>query len=224
MKQRKIADKDTSLTDVVNDFYARFEQNASGAMLPAPTAPDAPVPTVTAVDIRSVFLGVNPRKAMGLDRHPGLALRSCADQLAEVFTNIFNLFLLQAEVLTRFKKTTIIPVPKTAHAIKEAEGLVMRCNKNNLSLNIGKTKEPSTDFRKKGREHIPIYVNRAEIETMESVTFLGVTITNNLSWTSHVDATIKAAQQCLFFHRQLRKFGMSIRTLTTFTDAPLKHT
>eukprot|EP00061_Rhincodon_typus_P000844 g12960.t1 len=39
------------------------------------------------------------------------------DQLAEVFTNIFNLSLRQAKVPARFKKTTIIPVPKKTHAM-----------------------------------------------------------------------------------------------------------
>eukprot|EP00061_Rhincodon_typus_P003461 g20141.t1 len=52
---------------------------------------------------------------MGPDSVPSRALRSCADQLAEVLTNIFNLSLLQAKVPTCFKKTTIIPVPKKAH-------------------------------------------------------------------------------------------------------------
>eukprot|EP00061_Rhincodon_typus_P014864 g42209.t1 len=85
--------------------------------MPAPTASDTPVPSVTASDVRSVFLGINPKKATGPDGVPGRALRSCADQLVEVFTDIFNLSLLQAEVFTCFKKTTIIPVPKKAHAM-----------------------------------------------------------------------------------------------------------
>eukprot|EP00061_Rhincodon_typus_P016956 g45434.t1 len=54
---------------------------------------------------------------MSLDGVPGRELRSCVDQLAEVFTDIFKLSLLQAEVPTCFKKTTIIPVPKKAHAM-----------------------------------------------------------------------------------------------------------
>eukprot|EP00061_Rhincodon_typus_P001336 g14490.t1 len=41
-------------------------------------------------------------------------------------------------------------------------------------------------------------------------------ITYNLSWTSHVDVIVKKAQQHLFFLGQLKKFGMSIRSLTNF--------
>ncbi len=40
------------------------------------------------------------------------AVKSCADRLAGVFTNIFNLSLQQAVVPTCLKATTIVPVPK----------------------------------------------------------------------------------------------------------------
>eukprot|EP00061_Rhincodon_typus_P005376 g24811.t1 len=71
-------------------------------------------------------------------------------------------------------------------------------------------------FKKKGGEHAPIYINGTEVERVKSITFLRVTITGDLSWTSHIDVTVKKAQQHLFFLRQLRKFGMSIGTLTDF--------
>eukprot|EP00061_Rhincodon_typus_P003161 g19435.t1 len=53
----------------------------------------------------------------------------------------------------------------------------------------------------KGGEHAPIYINRTEVETVESIKFLRVTITENLFWTSHIDATVKKTQQRLFFLR-----------------------
>eukprot|EP00061_Rhincodon_typus_P004878 g23649.t1 len=54
---------------------------------------------------------------MGPDGVPGCALRSCVDQLAEVFTDIFNLSLLQGKVPICFKTTTITPVPKKARVM-----------------------------------------------------------------------------------------------------------
>eukprot|EP00061_Rhincodon_typus_P012621 g38470.t1 len=74
---------------------------------------------------------------------------------------------------------------------RQLESLVMWCNENNLFLNVGKTKELIIDFRKKGGEHVPIYINGTEIERVKSIQFLRVTITDNLSWTSHADATVK---------------------------------
>eukprot|EP00061_Rhincodon_typus_P006979 g28179.t1 len=97
----------------------------------------------------------------------------------------------------------------------------MCCNESNLSLHVSKTKELIIDFRKKGGEHIHICINRAEVERVESVKFLGVLTTDNLFWTSLVDATIKKTQQCLFL-RRLRKFDMSIRTLTNFYRCPIE--
>eukprot|EP00061_Rhincodon_typus_P010930 g35572.t1 len=99
---------------------------------------------------------------------------------------------------------------------REIEGLVMWCIENNLSLNVGKTKGLIIDLRKKGGEHAPIYIHGAKAERVDSVKFLGVTITNNLSWTSHVNATVKKPQHHLFFLRRLRKFGMTTRSLTNF--------
>eukprot|EP00061_Rhincodon_typus_P009622 g33262.t1 len=99
---------------------------------------------------------------------------------------------------------------------REIDAFVMWCNENNLSLNVSKTKELIVEFRNKGGEHAPIYINRTEVERVNSIKFFRVTITNILSWTSHINATIKKAQQCLFFLRQLRKCGMSTRSLTNF--------
>eukprot|EP00061_Rhincodon_typus_P004214 g22015.t1 len=87
----KIANNDTSLSDMLKAFYAQFDQNTISIVTPALTAPDTPVPPVTASDTRSVFLGVNPRKVTGPDSAPSRVLRCCVDQLAEIFTDIFYL-------------------------------------------------------------------------------------------------------------------------------------
>eukprot|EP00061_Rhincodon_typus_P001793 g15797.t1 len=68
---------------------------------------------------------------------------------------------------------------------RKREGLVTWCNENNLSLNVSKTKELIADFRKKEGEYAPIYINRTEVERVKNIKFLGVTIADDLSWTSH---------------------------------------
>ena len=47
----------------------------------------------------------------GPDGLPGRVLRACADQLTTVFTDMFNLSLVESVIPTCFKPTTIVPVP-----------------------------------------------------------------------------------------------------------------
>ncbi|KAI4889068.1 hypothetical protein NFI96_002040 [Prochilodus magdalenae] len=105
------ASEDTSLPDVLNQFFARFDNQNRGAHHTAP-----PVGEQTLVlkhhQVKSTLQRVNVNKAAGPDGVCGRTLKACASQLAEVFTNIFNLSLKQAAVPTCFKTSTIIPVPK----------------------------------------------------------------------------------------------------------------
>ncbi|XP_051868388.1 uncharacterized protein LOC127568547 [Pristis pectinata] len=95
---------------------------------------------------------------------------------------------------------------------KEIESLVEWCHDNN----VNKTKELVIDFRKGGGVHAPVYISGAEVERVESFKFLGVNVTNSLSWSNHVDAMAKKAHQRLYFLRRLKKFGLSPLTLTNF--------
>ena len=70
------------------------------------------MPTLTVAEVRHCFKKINPCKAPGQDGISGRALRGCADQLEGVFGNIFNLSLSLSVLPTRFKRTTIVPVPK----------------------------------------------------------------------------------------------------------------
>ncbi len=73
---------------------------------------DDHVITVSEDEVRRELKRVNVRKAAGPDGITGRVLRSCADQLAGLFTSIFNESLATSVVPTSFKKSIIIPVPK----------------------------------------------------------------------------------------------------------------
>ncbi|KAF7699141.1 hypothetical protein HF521_003883, partial [Silurus meridionalis] len=68
--------------------------------------------TISDHDVRRAFKRVNTRKAAGPDGITGRVRKACADQLAPVFTEIFNLSLEQSVVPSCFKQSTIVPVPK----------------------------------------------------------------------------------------------------------------
>ncbi len=62
--------------------------------------------------MRQVFKKNTRRKAPGPDGVSPACLKTCADQLVPIFTQIFNRSLELCEVPSCFKRSTIIPVPK----------------------------------------------------------------------------------------------------------------
>ncbi len=99
---------------------------------------------------------------------------------------------------------------------EEVSTLTKWCEENHLSLNIDKTKELVVDYRRQSREHTPITIDKTPVEQVNRFKFLGVHITEDLTWSAHTDAVLKKAHQRLFFLRPLRKFGTSPRILRSF--------
>jgi hypothetical protein len=82
---------------------------------------------------------------------------------------------------------------------EEVRDLDVWCQDNNLSLNVIKTKETIVDYGKRMTEHSPILIDGAEVEQVESFKFLGVHITNKLSWSKHTKSFVKRAQESIFY-------------------------
>ncbi len=92
------------LTDDLNEFYCRFEKT--------PFTP--PARQNSEDDVCQVFRKNKRRKAPGCpDGVTPDCLKSCADQLAPIFTQIFNRSLELCGVPSCFKRSTLTPVPKT---------------------------------------------------------------------------------------------------------------
>ncbi len=91
---------------------------------------------------------------------------------------------------------------------EEVEVLEQWCKTNRLTLNVRKTKEMITDFRKYSVTHPPLLINNAAVEIVESFKFLGVHITDDFSW-NKITSLVKKAQQQLHFLRKLKKAGTS---------------
>ena len=54
------------------------------------------------------------------------------------------------------------------------------------------------DYRKWRAEQAPILIDRAVVEQVEGVKFLGVLITKKLEWSKHTKTGVKRARQSLF--------------------------
>ncbi|KAK1802517.1 hypothetical protein P4O66_021800 [Electrophorus voltai] len=94
-----------------NGASANGTIGAANGTCAGPTIEQRPL-IITESDMRRVFKRVNTRKAVGPDGICGRVLKACADQLAPVFTDIFNLSLTLGIVPSSFKRSTIVPVPK----------------------------------------------------------------------------------------------------------------
>ena len=99
-------------------------------------------------NVSKTFKRVNPCKAAGPDSS---VLRACADQLAGVFTDIFNQYLSQSAVLTCFKMATIVPVPKKAKVTEPNDylmtltSIVMKCFERRVKDHITSTLPDTLD-------------------------------------------------------------------------------
>ncbi len=147
---------------------------------------------------------MNVRKAAGPDGITGRVLRSCADQLAGLFTSIFNESLATSVVPTPFKKSVIIPVPK---------------NSKPSCLNDYR---PVASSDGQQRPYTPAMISGTPVERVSSFKYLGVNISEDLTWTAHIQTQVKKARQRLYHLRQLRKFRVSPAILKTFYSGAIE--
>ncbi len=102
------------------------------------------------------------------------------------------------------------------HYREEVAQLAEWCGTNNLSLNVGKTKEVVLDFRRNSVDHPPLTIDSSTVERVSSTKFLGAHITEDLTWTTNSMSLSKKAQQHLHFLRQLKRASLPPPILTTF--------
>ncbi len=100
--------------------------------------------------------------------------------------------------------------------LDEVERLTLWCQDNCLSLNVSKTKELIVYFRKRPqRPYTPLMISGTPVERVSSFKYLGENISENMTWTTHIQTQVNKARQRLYHLRQLRKFRVSPAVLKT---------
>ncbi len=107
--------------------------------------------------------------------------------------------------------------------LDEVERLTSWCQDNCLSLNVSKTKELIVDFRKRQqRPYTPLMISGTPVERVSSFKYLGVNISEDLTWTAHIQTQVKKARQRLYHLQQLRKFRVSPAILKTLYSGAIE--
>lgn len=76
---------------------------------------DVTVQSFSYDEVASVFISLNPSKAPGDDGIPGKVLTKCYPNLTNILTIIFNMSLSQSKYPLLWKRSKLIPVPKSKH-------------------------------------------------------------------------------------------------------------
>ncbi|KAK1797453.1 hypothetical protein P4O66_008302, partial [Electrophorus voltai] len=101
--------------------------------------------------------------------------------------------------------------------LEEIKHLENWCQENNLLLNVSKTKELIVDCSKKQEWHYqPVKINGTTVERVDSFRYLGVHISQDLSWSCHTNSLAKKAHQHLYHLRCLRDFRLPSKVLRNF--------
>ncbi|KAJ8040021.1 hypothetical protein HOLleu_14205 [Holothuria leucospilota] len=103
--------------------------------------------------------------------------------------------------------------------LHQLDSFVNYCDSNFLDLNVAKTKEIITDFRKNSVLPPPVFIKGTEVKHISSYKYLGVVMNNKLTWDDHVDVTIKKLHSRLYFVRKLSTFNLCSEILKIFYDA-----
>lgn len=133
------------------------------------------------------------------------------DCLASLSSNLIFKFADDTTVLVLITNND-----ETAYR-KEVEHLATWCKEHNLVLNNKKTKEVIVDFRIKGQlNHIALFIGSDKVQRVPSFKFLGLTVTEDLSWGINTTSAVGKAQQHLFYLWKLSRAKLPKQLLVNF--------
>ena len=97
--------------------------------------------------------------------------------------------------------TTIIGIIKNGDESAyraDVATLTSWCLENSLLLNVSKTKEVIVDYKRlQGESHTPIYIRGTAVERVSCFRFLGINISEELSWSHHIGQLDSGSSSCV---------------------------
>ncbi|KAK3568316.1 hypothetical protein QTP86_003925 [Hemibagrus guttatus] len=107
--------------------------------------------------------------------------------------------------------------------LEEIRNLENWCQRNNLPLNVSKTKELIVDFStKQERNYQTPVINESPVERVDSFRYLSVHLTQDLSWSCHINTVVKKSRQHPYNLRHLRDFRLPSKVLRNFYSCTIE--
>ena len=115
-----------------------------------------------------------------------------------------------------------VPKGGASNAQCIADQVIQWSHDNRVHLNADKCKELRISFAKEPTEFDPVIFGRKELEVVDSVKLLGVTISSSLSWNARIDEVIKKANKRRYFLAQLKWARVPPSDLVLFYTACIR--
>ena len=99
----------------------------------------------------------------------------------------------------------LLPKGSVSKAQNIVDRVIQWSDENRVQLHPEKCKELRITFSKNPSVLNPLIVNGKEIETVDNVKLLGVTMSSDLTWNAHVEEVIKKAKKEIIFSSSVKK-------------------
>lgn len=156
---------------------------------------------------RTHYVEVNGSKSNILGSSSGVPQGSVLGPLLYII--YVNDFCCPNAILFADDTTLLISDHETASMVTKANELLNETYewiaKNRLVLNFNKTKFMKFNSIRQNNDHIQIKLNTDNVEQVTTTKFLGLNISSNCTWTSHIDEICKKAASTCYCVYQLSK-------------------
>ena len=110
----------------------------------------------------------------------------------------------------------IILKNRTSKAQELVDEVICWSDDNKMHLNAEKCKELRISFNVNPVEMGPIVVNGKNLEVVQCIKLLGLTINSKLTWSDHIDDSVKKINKRLYFLSQLKRAKVKPKDLALF--------